>query len=155
MKKLYPQVTAIGQIYRVITDVCPQAKTPHPEIYPMLTYTKAILCLQQNRKSTPGIEKTISELSDEIDIDDWEKMFYIAIPLELQGSFYSGYYKGANKTKLAAMRKSKGMTQAELAKITEVTQKDISRWETAEITPGVESLKKLSEALDCSVDDII
>jgi DNA-binding XRE family transcriptional regulator len=155
IEKLYPQVVAIGQIYKVITEVCRQAEIPDPDMRPMRTYTMAIMRLQQNRKSTPRLEKTLSELSDKINLEDWEGIFDTAIPLELRNAFYTGYYKGADKSRLAAMRKRNRMTQTELAKATGVSQKDVSRWENGEIKPGVESLKKLASALECNIDDLI
>lgn len=154
-EKLYPQAYAIGQIYKVITDACPQAEIPNPEMFPMRTYTMAILRLNQNRKSTSQIQKMIAELSDKIELEDWEKLFDVALPLELQGAFLMGYQKGVDKTRIAVIRKQNCLTQTELAKIAGVSQKDISRWERGEVKPNVENLKKLASALQCSIDDIV
>lgn len=150
--KLYPQVQAIGRLYKVITDVCPQAEIPDPDMRPMRTYTMAILKLNQNRKSTPALQRIIAELSDQIVMDDWANIFDTPIPLSLRNAFNLGYY---SKTKIATLRKRNNMTQAQLAEIIGVRQKDISRWENEEVTPNTESLKKLAEALQCNIDDLV
>lgn len=154
-KKLYSQVYAIGQIYKVITEACPQAEIPDPEMRPLRTYTMAMLRLQQNRKSTPRIEKILAELSDQINDEDWEGIFDTPVSIDLRGAFYFGFYKGVEKTKLAAVRKSRNLTQLQLAEKAGVTQKDISRWEQGAIQPGTENLKKLATALDCKIDDLV
>lgn len=152
--KLYRQVFAIGQIYRVITDACPQAEIPDPEMRPLRTYTMARIRLGKNRKNTPAIDRVLAELSSNIEVDDWEGLFDTVVSTELKGAFWAGHMKGAEKTKLAFMRKRRKLTQTELAKKMEVTQKDISRWENGDIKPSVENLKKLAVALDCSMDDL-
>lgn len=154
-KKLSPQVFAFGQIYKVITDVCPQAEISNPEMYPMRTYTLSILKMNQNRASSDKVQRELAELSSEIDPDDWEGLFNVAMPMELRNEFFMGYYRGAEKTKLAAVRKSKGLTQVDLAEMTEVGQKDISRWETSAVKPNADNLKKLCSALECNIEDII
>ena len=58
-------------------------------------------------------------------------------------------------TKLETLRKSKGITQSDLADKIGAYQKDISRWETGARTPDIESLKKLAVALDCKIDDLV
>lgn len=154
-KKLSSQIFAIGQIYRVIVDACPQAEVSHPEMYPMRTYAMAILKLNQNRKSSSQIERTIAMLSDKIVIDDWDGIFNMCLPLELQGEFLRGYTMGVSKTKLASARKKLKMTQVELADMIGVSQKDISRWERGDVKPNSSNLKNLAKALKCSIDDIV
>ncbi len=58
-------------------------------------------------------------------------------------------------TKLETLRKSKDLTQSDLAAKIGVYQKDISRWENGARTPDIESLKKLAAALDCKIDDLV
>ena len=58
-------------------------------------------------------------------------------------------------TKLETLRKSKNITQSDLAAKIGAYQKDICRWETGERNPDIESLKKLSIALDCKIDDLV
>lgn len=154
--KLYPQVIAVGQLYKIITETCPQAEIPDPEMRPLRTYTMVMLRLHQNRKKlSPKLEKILADLSDKINVEDWDGIFNTPVSADLKNAFYSGYYKSMEKTKIAVMRKSKHMTQAQLAKLVGVTQKDISRWEQGTVKAGAENLKKLANALDCKIDDLI
>lgn len=57
--------------------------------------------------------------------------------------------------RLKEKRKELGLTQAQLAARVGCTQKDVARWETDEREPRLSALKKLAEALECKVDDII
>lgn len=56
--------------------------------------------------------------------------------------------------KLKAARKAAGLTQVELAEKVGCKQKDISRWENGRPTTA-ETLKKLAQALGCSMDDLV
>lgn len=75
-------------------------------------------------------------------------------PLEIQGSWQLGYYAGKGKHPLAAAgfdvaaaRKTKKMTQAQLADAMGVDQAVISRWESGKVGPNAENLKKLKDIL--------
>lgn len=57
--------------------------------------------------------------------------------------------------KLQMARLVAGLTQAQLAEKVGCTQKDISRWEAGLHEPGARTLKKLAEALRCSMDDLV
>ncbi len=57
--------------------------------------------------------------------------------------------------KLKAARKAAGLSQVELAEKVGCTQKDICRWETEEREPRARTLKKLAQALGCSMDDLV
>lgn len=57
--------------------------------------------------------------------------------------------------KLRAARKAAGLSQVELAQIIGTTQKDISRWENGQREPLASTLKKLAQALGCSMDDLV
>ena len=52
-------------------------------------------------------------------------------------------------------RKEKGLTQEELANRINVTEKAISRWETARGTPDISLLVPLSNELGISVSEIL
>lgn len=56
---------------------------------------------------------------------------------------------------LIRLRKQKGYTQQELADIVKVTNKAVSRWETAEGYPDITMLIPLSEALGVSCDELL
>lgn len=52
-------------------------------------------------------------------------------------------------------RKSAGITQNELAARIGVRQKDISRWETGERTPSIETFVDICKALQVSADVLL
>ena len=57
--------------------------------------------------------------------------------------------------KLKAARQAAGMTQAQLAAAIGCSQKDVSRWEAGKFEPGVLTVKKMAQALGCSMDDLV
>lgn len=75
-------------------------------------------------------------------------------PLEVQGAWQLGYYAGRGKRPLAAAefdiaaaRKAKKLTQAQLAELVGVDQALVSRWESGRVSPNAENLEKLKKAL--------
>ncbi len=52
------------------------------------------------------------------------------------------------------LRESKNLTQTELAKILDVSDKSISKWENGQAFPRIETFEKLAVALDTTVEDI-
>ena len=57
--------------------------------------------------------------------------------------------------KLRAARQAAGMTQAQLADALGCRVKDVSRWENGHVEPGALTLKKMAQALGCSMDDLV
>ena len=57
--------------------------------------------------------------------------------------------------KLQELRKSKGMTQDELAEVLYVSRTAISKWESGRGTPSIESLKQISALFSVSIDDLL
>lgn len=57
--------------------------------------------------------------------------------------------------KLKAARQATGMTQAQLAEVLGCRVKDISRWENGHVEPGVLTVKKMAQALNCRMDDLV
>lgn len=75
-------------------------------------------------------------------------------PLEIQGSWQLGYYAGRAKSPLspatfdiAAARKAKKLTQAQLAAMMGVDQALISRWEAGKVQPNQDNAEKLRSIL--------
>lgn len=75
-------------------------------------------------------------------------------PLEIQGSWQLGYYKGYSKLPIptesidiANRRKALKMTQADLAKLMGVEQAVISRWESGKVKPNADNAAKLNDIL--------
>lgn len=56
---------------------------------------------------------------------------------------------------LYALRKEKGMTQAELADALGITNKAVSKWETGEAMPETALLKPLARIFDVTVDELL
>ena len=57
--------------------------------------------------------------------------------------------------KIADLRKKKGLTQAQLAEMLNISNKTISRWETGEGYPEVTLLSPLAKALGVTVDEML
>lgn len=57
--------------------------------------------------------------------------------------------------KLKAARLAAGMTQAQLADALGCKVKDISRWENGHVEPGVLTVKRMAQAIGCSMDDLV
>lgn len=57
--------------------------------------------------------------------------------------------------KLRAARLAAGLSQAQLAEAVGCRQKDISRWESGLHEPGAGTLKKMAQALGCSMDELV
>ena len=57
--------------------------------------------------------------------------------------------------KLAELRKSKGLTQEELAEALFVSRTAVSRWESGRGYPGIDSLKEISRYFSVTIDELI
>ena len=53
------------------------------------------------------------------------------------------------------LRTEKGLSQDELAEKVFVTRQAVSRWENGETTPGLETLKRLSQLFDVSINTLL
>lgn len=56
---------------------------------------------------------------------------------------------------ISKLRKENNMSQSELAKVLNVTNQAVSKWENGRGIPDIEMLKKLSEFFKVNIDDII
>lgn len=56
---------------------------------------------------------------------------------------------------LANKRKSKNLTQKELASLLNVTDKAVSKWETGSNLPDISMFVKLAEVLETTIDELI
>jgi transcriptional regulator with XRE-family HTH domain len=56
---------------------------------------------------------------------------------------------------IAYLRKRNKMTQRELSNRMLVTRSTVSKWESGTYEPEINSLKRLSEVFDTSIDDLI
>lgn len=113
---------------------------------------KIIFSARQLHLLSPELDDQIGEALNEINRypEDTEEVQ----PLENQCSWDLGYYAGKSKRPLsgafdiAQARKTRGITQAQLANIIGVDQALISRWESGKISPNAENLQKLKDALN-------
>ena len=62
--------------------------------------------------------------------------------------------KSIGKT-IASLRKAKGMTQNELAEKMNVTDKAVSKWERDLSCPDINTISKLADILDVSVEELL
>lgn len=53
------------------------------------------------------------------------------------------------------IRKKKGITQFELSKKINVDQTTVSKWESGEAKPRVDTLIKLAKLFECTVDELL
>lgn len=58
-------------------------------------------------------------------------------------------------TAIAEQRRACGLTQAKLAEMIALEQEAVSRWERGTRVPTLHRLQQLSDALDCSVDQLL
>lgn len=58
-------------------------------------------------------------------------------------------------TRIAALRKKKGMKQDEIAEILNVSAQAVSKWENDQTCPDITLLPKLAEILNVSVDELL
>lgn len=56
---------------------------------------------------------------------------------------------------LENIRKEKQFTQLKLAKSLKVDQSTVSKWEKGVASPNIQTLKKIAQVLNCTVDDLI
>lgn len=57
--------------------------------------------------------------------------------------------------RLRNMRKSKMLTQKELARLAGVHRVSIARYEEGKISPNIATAAKLAAALNCTVDELV
>lgn len=57
--------------------------------------------------------------------------------------------------KILELRKKKGLSQEQLGEKVNVTRQTISNWELGETTPNIEQLKRLSNVLSISIDELL
>lgn len=56
---------------------------------------------------------------------------------------------------LRTLRQEKGLSQAELAELMDVSRQAVSRWETGVVVPATENLVRLSKLYDVPLDEMV
>lgn len=59
------------------------------------------------------------------------------------------------KDKLKSVRIEKGLTQQQLADLIGVKRQNVGRWETGEFEPSLKNLKRIAEALEIDIKELI
>lgn len=101
------------------------------------------------------LERQIANALDEVEIDNVsDESPEPVLPLELQGSWDLGYYRGLRNSALPIngfsiedSRKKAGLSQKELAEKLNVNQALISRWERGITRPSDAQLEKIKAVL--------
>ena len=63
--------------------------------------------------------------------------------------------KGGEKMRIKEFRLSKNLTQKELAEKLKVERTTVAMWELGYSSPSIQTLIKIAEILDCSVNELI
>lgn len=163
IKRLRPQVIALGSLYRLLSDHLGMSLSDplfqSACMYPYRVYGQLILRVAQNRTMTSDLQDKIQSLSDFLDLDDMSNFSDVCLPSSLQGEFFIGYYAGyktkKGKSLFCLFRKQSGLTQSQLADKLGVSQVAVARWETGKASPSEENLQKLCDILDCTRDDLL
>lgn len=151
-----------GRLFKILMDAARprganQAELENASHNPGAAIGYAYNLIMKLHKLTPDLDKKISALLEQIDVDDM--IFKTSPSLDMQCAFMSGFQVGdrglLEKSSIAEFRKMAKLTQTQLADKMGVSQKDISRWENGIVRPSTQSLKQLADALGCKVDDII
>lgn len=121
---------------------------------PFAAQAQIITKAQQKGLLTGDLDRQIGEAMMEIaNIPD--EIPEPTPPMEMQGAWQIGYFQGRGGLPLAresfdiaAARKAKRMTQAQLADQMGVDQALVSRWESGKVTPNKDNLRRLKEILE-------
>lgn len=63
--------------------------------------------------------------------------------------------RGGDNTRIATIRKNKGISQQELSEYMDITQSAVAKWETGETSPRAALLPKLAKVLGCTIDELM
>lgn len=154
------EMIKLGQIYRnLLYIINAQGRDPYPnsDIFP---YRCFIMVMQKAMHIgiPKRLDKEIAKFMDRLNPDELTEAMSAQVPPEMKMYWFYGFetYKQLIElSKLEKLRKEKKLTQKALADKVGVSQKDISRWETLSVSPGTEKLKKMADALGCSLDDLV
>ena len=118
--------------------------------YPFSAQAKAVGDVHKANLVTAEVDKVIGSAMEEMDYIP-EGPETLAHPF-FQGEWQRGYYHQRAGRPLvydiAAARKKKGWTQAQLAEAVGADQAQVSRWEKGAVKPSAEYLDKIKAALE-------
>lgn len=155
---LEKSVRNLGKIYGLAERALPKILgNPNKKILacesPVDSLPEIMRLLIANKALSDELDEDIRELLDDVDI---------GVPEHIDGGsqalWWIGYYSTCPTDfdrGIAAARKRKGMTQAQLADAVGTNQRAVSRWETGTVRPSAEYLGKIAKALDCKIDGLL
>lgn len=79
----------------------------------------------------------------------------ICVIRDASGDPFEVWFTAKVESPIARARKAAGLTQQELADKLGVIQQQVAKWEAAGANPQTKTLKRIAEALGCSIDDLI
>ena len=79
----------------------------------------------------------------------------ICIIRDASGDPFEVWFAAKVVSPIARARKAAGLTQKELADKLGVIQQQVAKWEAAGANPQTKTLKRIAEALGCSIDELI
>lgn len=117
--------------------------------YPFSAQAQAVGDVHKAGLVTAEVDRIIGSAMEEMDdIGGAETL----APITIQGEWQRGYYHQRAGRPLvydiAAARKKKGWTQAQLAEAIGADQGQVSRWEKGTVKPSAEYLDKIKAALE-------
>ena len=166
IKKFQPQCLALGRLYRIITDVTGYKPVDFDNAcsYPLRYVTQATQRLHHVKKYSNDdnfVERMSCILLDQVDTDyaEYESAKKMPIPMELQGSFQIGFFRGVHDISMGARimylrRRGGPKGKADFARIIDVSTERLKALEEDKATPTEEELAKLAAHFNLDPIDI-
>lgn len=79
----------------------------------------------------------------------------VCVIRDASGDPFEVWFAAKVVSPIARARKAAGLTQQELADKLGVIQQQVAKWEAAGANPQTKTLKRIADALGCSIDDLI
>lgn len=166
--RIKEQCYYLGQLFAVLSSRLKNgpnlAERDNAQLYPLYGVTLILIKVHKLHLSDDSLERVSAKLYSEISADDWLEYNagkLKAVPLDCQMEWCRGFWSmvkdddGKVGTLLALYRRQKKLNQTELAERIGVTQKTVSKWEIGVYRPDREHIKKLSEVLECPIEDLL
>ena len=138
------------QLGKIFCWICDALGENHPtenvalqgQMYPLQIVTELINKLRARGTVPRSLDNRITLAFKKVN-----HIYTEPVPLANRADWFLGYAAAERGLRLVAARKSKKMTQVEVAKKLDITQQALCRWETAETSHTPESVKKLESLL--------
>lgn len=156
IKRYQPQCFTLGRLYRIITDVTGYSPTDFNNAcsWPLKHVTLATQKLHHIKKYSKDdnfIERMSRVLLGQIDTEyaEYEARNSTSIPVELQGSFQLGFYRGVHDISMGARimylrRRGENEGKERFANIIGVSAERLKALEEDKVAPTDEEIAKLA-----------